>query len=573
MDNPTTQNRNCKISNWTVGWKTTMLRRGPTFALLAASLVVLTLTAQDLKLHDVTFRDIRDGFKNTSRWLTYSGDYSSQRHSPLKEITPENVNKLATQWTFEATGMARGRGFEATPLLVDGVLFITGTNNWAWAIDARTGKQIWQYRRQLPTGLTYGGGNIVNRGFGMLGNSLFMATLDAHLIALDRNNGNVLWDTTLADFKLGHAATLAPLVVKDKVIVGNSGGDMPTSGFIDAYDAKTGQRAWRFNTIPQPGEPGGDTWPAPGVVQRGGGAAWVTGSYDPDLNLLYWGTGNPVPDYDIGDRKGDNLYTASIVALDADTGKLKWHFQFTPQDNHDWDGNQIPVLADITFQGRQRKAAMVASRNGFFYIFDRANGQLLLARPFTETKWAREIGPDGRPIVLNTGFVPQGGTEATTTCVPDNYGGANFTPPSFDAERKLFFVMARETCAVYIQQKQEAQTGKLYMGGVLRRISGPGTEFSAVRAIDVTTGQVRWEYKVGAPSMAGITSTASGVVFAGSQEGNFTALDASTGKMLWSTNTGANIYGAAATTYMLDGRQWVLIPSGLKLIAFALPKE
>jgi len=550
-----------------------LLRRRPTFALLAASLVVLTLTAQDLKLHDVTFRDIRDGFKNTSRWLTYSGDYSSQRHSPLKEITPENVNKLATQWTFEATGMARGRGFEATPLLVDGVLFITGTNNWAWAIDARTGKQIWQYRRQLPTGLTYGGGNIVNRGFGMLGNSLFMATLDAHLIALDRNNGNVLWDTTLADFKLGHAATLAPLVVKDKVVVGNSGGDMPTSGFIDAYDAKTGQRAWRFNTIPQPGEPGGDTWPAPGVVQRGGGAAWVTGSYDPDLNLLYWGTGNPVPDYDIGDRKGDNLYTASIVALDADTGKLKWHFQFTPQDNHDWDGNQIPVLADITFQGRQRKVAMVASRNGFFYIFDRANGQLLLARPFTETKWAREIGPDGRPIVLNTGFVPQGGSETTTTCVPDNYGGANFTPPSFDADRKLFFVMARETCAVYIQQKQEAQTGKLYMGGVLRRISGPGTEFSAVRAIDVTTGQVRWEYKVGAPSMAGITSTASGVVFAGSQEGNFTALDASTGKMLWSTNTGANIYGAAATTYMLDGRQWVLIPSGLKLIAFALPKE
>jgi alcohol dehydrogenase (cytochrome c) len=550
-----------------------MLRHATIGFALTLILALYTLTAQDLKLHDVTFRDIRDGFKNTSRWLTYSGDYSSQRHSPLKEITPENVNKLAMQWTFEATGMARGRGFEATPLLVDGVLFITGTNNWAWAIDARTGKQIWQYRRQLPTGLTYGGGNIVNRGFGMLGNSLFMATLDAHLVALDRNNGNVLWDTTLADFKLGHAATLAPLVVKDKVIVGNSGGDMPTSGFIDAYDAKTGQRAWRFNTIPQTGEPGGDTWPAPGVVQRGGGAAWVTGSYDPDLNLLYWGTGNPVPDYDIGDRKGDNLYTASIVALDADTGKLKWHFQFTPQDNHDWDGNQIPVLADITFQGRQRKVAMVASRNGFFYIFDRANGQLLLARPFTETKWAREIGPDGRPIVLNTGFVPQGGSEATTTCVPDNYGGANFTPPSFDAERKLFFVMARETCAVYIQQKQEAQTGKLYMGGVLRRISGPGTEFSAVRAIDVTTGQVRWEYKVGAPSMAGITSTASGVVFAGSQEGNFTALDASTGKMLWSTNTGANIYGAAATTYMLDGRQWVLIPSGLKLIAFALPKE
>jgi alcohol dehydrogenase (cytochrome c) len=527
----------------------------------------------DLNLRDVTFRDIRDGFKNTSRWLTYSGDYSGQRHSPLKQITPDNVSKLEIQWTFEATGMARGRGFEATPLLVDGVLFITGTNNWAWAIDARTGKQIWNYRRQLPTGLTYGGGNIVNRGFGMLGNSLFMATLDAHVIALNRDNGNVLWDTTLADFKLGHAATLAPLVVKDKVIVGNSGGDMPTKGFIDAYDARTGKRVWRFNTVPEPGEAGGDTWPAPEIAQRGGGAAWVTGSYDPDLNLLYWGTGNPIPDYDIENRKGDNLFTASIVALDADTGKLKWHFQFTPQDSHDWDANQIPILADITLQGRQRKVVMVASRNGFFYIFDRAKGDLLLAKPFTATQWAREIGPDGRPIVLNTGFVPPGGSEATTPCVPDNYGGANFPPPSFDSARKLFFVMSRETCAVYIRQDQQPQPGRLWMGGVLRRTAAPGTEYSAVRAIDVATGQVRWEYKVGVPSMAGVTSTASGVVFAGSQEGNFNALDAATGKLLWTTNTGANIYGAAATTFMLDGRQWVLIPSGLKLIAFALPKN
>ena len=307
------------------------------------------------------------------------------------------------QWTFDAEGMSRGRGFEATPLLVDGVLFITGTNNWAWAIDARTGRAIWQYKRALPTGLTYGGGNIVNRGFGMLGNSLFMATLDAHIIALDRKTGDVLWDTTLADFKLGHAATVAPLVVKDKVIVGNSGGDMPTSGFIDAYDAKTGKRVWRFNTIPAPGEPGGDTWPIPEVVPRGGGAAWVTGSYDPDLNLLYWGTGNPNPDYYDADRKGDNLYTASIVALDADTGKLKWHFQFTPQDNHDWDANQIPVLADLTIKGRERKVVMVASRNGFFYVFDRATGELLLAKVFTNTQWAREIGKTGGPSCCTRG--------------------------------------------------------------------------------------------------------------------------------------------------------------------------
>ena len=531
------------------------------------------LAGQDLKLPEVTFRDLRDGFKNTSRWLTYSGDYSSRRHSPLKEITPENVSRLALQWAFSAEGMSRGRGFEATPLIQDGVLFITGTNNWAWAIDARTGRQIWQYRRALPSGLTYGGGNIVNRGFGMLGNRLFMATLDAHLIALDRNTGSVLWDTTLADFKLGHAATLAPLVVKDLVIVGNSGGDMPTRGFIDAYDAKTGKRVWRFNTIPAPDEPGGKTWPFPEVVPRGGGAAWVTGSYDPELNLLYWGTGNPVPDYNADNRQGDNLYTASIVALDADTGKLKWHFQFTPQDTHDWDANQIPVLTDLRLQGRQRKVVMVASRNGFFYSFDRATGELLLAKPFTATPWARDIGKDGRPIVLNTGFIAPGKTEADTTCVPDNYGGANFAPPSYDPARGLFFVMARETCAVYTSRPQDPQPGRLFMGGTLKRISGPGTEFSAVRAIDVATGQVRWEYKVGVPSMAGVMSTASGLVFAGSQEGDFTALDAGTGKKLWSTNTGANIYGAAATTFMLDGRQWVLIPSGTRLIAFALSSK
>jgi alcohol dehydrogenase (cytochrome c) len=531
-------------------------------------LVCATLAAQELKLPDITYEDLRNGFQNTSRWLTYSGDYTSRRHSPLTEITPENVGKLTVQWTFDAPDMTRGRGFEATPLLLDGVLFVTGTNNWAWAIDARTGKQIWHYRRQLPTGLTYGGFNVVNRGFGMLGNRLFMSTLDAHLIALDRNSGDLLWDTPLADFKLGYAATVAPLVVKDKVIVGNSGGDMPTKGFIDAHDPASGKRIWRFNTIPEPGEPGGDTWPA----ARGGGATWVTGSYDPDLNLIYWGTGNPIPDYDASVRKGDNLYTASLVVLDADTGKLKWHYQFTPEDVHDWDANQIPVLADITFQGRPRKVVMVASRNGFFYVLDRATGELLLAKPFTDSKWAREIGPDGRPVVLNTGFVAPGATDATTTCVPDNYGGANFPPPSFDAARGLFFVMARETCAVYSRQDQTPEAGKTYMGGVLRRISGPGTEYAVVRAIEVATGQVRWEYKVGAPRLAGagVMSTASGLVFAGSEEGDFTALESSTGKKLWSTNTGANIYGAAATTYRLDGRQWVLIPSGTKLIAFAL---
>src|SRR6266850_5547217 len=293
-------------------------------ALIRFAAALLLMAGQQVAPPEVTFQDLLEGFKNPSRWLMYSGDYSGRRHSPLTQITPENVRRLSAQWTFQAQGMPQGRGFETTPLMVDGILYISGNNNSAWAIDSRTGTQVWRYRRDLPSGLTYGAGNIVNRGFAMLGERLFMGTLDAHLIALDRTNGKALWDVPLGDFKLGYAATVSPLVVKDKVVIGNSGGDMGTRGFIDAYDAKTGERVWRFYTVPLAGEPGSETWPTPDARPPRGGAAWVTGSYDPELNLIYWGTGNPNPNYYGDDRQGDNLYTASIVALDAETGKLRW---------------------------------------------------------------------------------------------------------------------------------------------------------------------------------------------------------------------------------------------------------
>ena len=346
-------------------------------------------------LPSVTTQDLLDGLKNPARWLTYSGDYTGRRHSPLKQITVDNVHRLAAQWTFQAEGMVIGRGFESTPLVMDGVLYITGNNNIAWAVDARTGRQIWRYRRALPPGLTYGAGNPSNRGFAALGDRLFMSTLDGHLLAFDRNTGRVVWDTLVDDYKAGHALIAAPLIVKDKVVIGNSGGDLPTRGFVDAYDPRTGARLWRFYTIPGPGEPGSESWSDADVLPRGGGAAWVTGSYDPELNLIYWGTGNPNPDYYGGDRKGSNLFTASLVALDADTGRLKWHYQFTPHDLHDWDSNHVPVLADITVRGQARKVVMVANRNGFFYTLDRTTGELLVAKPFITTKWAREVGPDG----------------------------------------------------------------------------------------------------------------------------------------------------------------------------------
>ena len=268
----------------------------------------------------VTYEDILQGLEDPSRWLTFSGDYSGQRHSPLTQITPENVHRLSPQWTFQTGNLTRGRGFETTPLVLDGVLYVTGSNNYAWALDARTGRRFWQYRRNLPNDLTYGASAPVNRGFGMLGDRLFMVTLDAHLLALDRKTGGVLWEIELADYRVGYAATLAPLVIDGKVIVGISGGEYPTRGFLDAYDPETGERIWRFNTIPGPGEPGSETWPPDAEnLARGGGGTWMTGSYDPDLDLLYWGTGNPNPDYYDETREGANLYTNSIVALEANT--------------------------------------------------------------------------------------------------------------------------------------------------------------------------------------------------------------------------------------------------------------
>ena len=534
-----------------------------------APLVPERPTAPAPNLPPVTNQDLVDGLKNPSRWLTYSGDYTGRRHSPLKQITPGNVAKLSLQWMFQAEGMAIARGFESIPLMLDGVMYISGNNNLAWAVDVRTGRQIWRYRRSFPPGMTYGGVNPSNRGLAVLGNLVYMATLDAHVVALDRNTGRVVWDTVMDDYKLGHAGIAAPLVVKDKVIVGNSGGDLPTRGFIDAFDAQTGKRAWRFYTIPGPGEPGSETWSDASLLPRGGGATWATGSYDPELNTIYWATGNPQADYYGGDRLGDNLYTASLLALDADTGKLKWHFQFTPHDLHDWDSNHVPVLGDITFRGQPRKVVMVANRNSFFYTLDRVTGEFLVGKPYTSTKWARELDAKGRPIVLNDGVIPPGGSEATTPCVPDLRGGTVYNPPSYDPVVGLFYVMSRETCAYYTPQKQEFEPGRTNMGGGTRKLADP--DYSVLRAIDPTTGAIRWEHKFGLASLAGVMSTASGVVFAGDHEGFFNAFDSKNGKLLWRFRTGSSIWGTAGVSYMLDGKQYVLIPSGNTVLAFGLP--
>jgi alcohol dehydrogenase (cytochrome c) len=535
------------------------------FVVAAASIVVGSLVAQEAPPRLVSPQELLAGLPvDGSRWLTFGGSYTNQRHSPLTQITPENVGRLVPQWVFQTDTAGR---FETTPLLRDNVLYVTGPLNVAWAIDARTGREIWRYRRELPPtgGLTACCG-LVNKGFAVLGDRLFMTTLDAHLLALDMKTGVVVWDATLEDYAKGYASTIAPLVVKDKVIVGVAGGEYGIRGFIDAYDAKTGKQAWRFYTIPGPGEPGHDTW-AGDSWKTGGASVWVTGAYDPELNLLYYGIGNPGPDYHSESRKGDNLYSDSIVALDADTGKLRWHYQFTPHDLHDWDATEVPVLADVTIGGQPRKVVMLANRNGFFYTLDRTDGKLLVAKPFVVTTWAKEVGADGRPVVL-PGNVPD--EKGSLTC-PDVTGATNFWPPSYDPAQRLFFVNAREVCATYYAWRQEYVPGERYTGGAGQRARGPDYRaYGALRALDPATGERRWEFEYISPSTSGLLSTASGLIFSGDAEGNFLAIDARSGKFLWRFQMGSALHGTSAITYMLDGRQQVLVPAGTTLTAWAL---
>ena len=323
--------------------------------------------------------DLLAGLTGAERWVTFSGDYTGQRHSPLTQIAPSNVDGLKEQWTFDSGLPVGNRGTEATPLFFGGRLYLTGLAGHAWALDARTGRPAWTYRREYPSGMVNCCGAI-NRGFAVLGDTLYMGTIDARVIALRVADGSVIWESPVADGSKGYSVTMAPLVVKDKVIVGVSGSEFPTRGFIDAYDARTGKRVWRFYTVPAPGEPGSNTWPSPDAMAKGGGGVWVAGSYDPELNLVFYGTGNPNPAYYGQDRQGDNLYTSSLVALDADTGKLRWHYQFTPHDLHDWDAAQVPVLATVPLKQGLTKVVMQANRNGLFYVLDRATGKCA-ARP------------------------------------------------------------------------------------------------------------------------------------------------------------------------------------------------
>jgi alcohol dehydrogenase (cytochrome c) len=495
-----------------------------------------------------------------AQWLMYSGDYAGRRYSALSQIATANVRQLGMEWTFQA---GRSGPLETTPLVVDGIMYVTGSNSEMWALDARSGRVLWRYRHRLPKRIPLCCGP-ENHGVAVLGDKVFLATLDAHVVALDARSGAVLWDVEADDHKKGYSFSVAPLAVKDKIIVGVAGGEYGMRGFIDAYEADTGKRAWRFYTIPGPGEPGNETW-ANDSWKRGGAPAWLTGTYDPALNLTYWGIGNPGPDLHGGDRTGDNLYSDSVVALDVDTGKLRWHFQFTPHDVHDWDATQIPMLLDLKINGEPRKTMVMANRNGFFYALDRANGQFLFAKTFAKVTWASGVDANGRPIVLpNTDPTPEG----NNVC-PGVGGATNWMSPSHSPQTGLFYVTAREQCDTYYAAPQMYREGRLYFGSTNHAV--PGEErWGAVRALDPATGELKWEFKTFRPSATGTLATAGGLVFTGDRDGYVMALDAAAGKLLWKLNIGGPV-NSTPITYSIDGRQYVAYAAGSSIFSFGLP--
>ncbi len=511
-------------------------------------------------LAQVPYQRILNADQEPGNWLTYSGNYQGHRYSPLAQINTTNVAKLKPTWVYQVRDPGK---VETTPIVVDGVLYITEKPHVVTALDARTGRPLWTYRRTTPPDVRACCGT-PNRGLAILDDTLYFNTFDAKLVALDLHTGKLRWETTVADYKLGYSMTAAPLAVKDKIIVGIAGGEFGIRGFLDAYDAKTGKRAWRFWTVPEPGEPGNETW-AGDSWKTGAAPTWVTGVYDPDLNLVYWGTGNPGPDWNGDERAGDNLYSDCLLALDADTGKLKWYFQFTPHDVCDWDATETPVLFDAAINGRNRKLVVMANRNGFYYVLDRATGEYLSAEPFVKQTWAKGMDAKGRPIRLpNTSPTPEG-----TLIYPGLDGGTNWQSPSYSPLQKLFYVLARDNNGqIYFKAKTPYKPGDPFMGGGARDL--PGVEsYAVVKALEPTTGKQKWEFKLYAPVFSGVMSTAGGLVFGGSTEGYFYALDAATGKPLWHFMAGAQIV-TNPVSYLVNGKQHVAITAGLSLFVFAL---
>ena len=542
-------------------------------------LACLLSTASQLGGAQVSPERLLNAEQEPESWLLYGGDYDSQRHTDLDQITRDNVDQLELKWVWQNRAPdGASQKFEATPLVVDGVMYTVAAPNNVVAIDPVSGRLFWiyNYTPSLDARLCCGR---VNRGLAMHSNSLFMGTIDGKLVKLDARKGEPEWIIDVAPPELGYALTLAPLIIGDKVIVGPAGGEYGIRGFIAAYDVNTGEELWRFHTVPGPGEPGFESWedPEQEAWKTGGGSIWQTGSYDAQLNLTYWGVGNPGPDWNGDSRPGDNLYTESVVALNPDTGELAWHYQFTPHDEMDYDATQAAVLVDMNWQGEERKVMLWANRNGVFYVLDRESGEFLMGEPFVSVNWVSSFDEAGRPV---RALYP---SEEGTFIMPNNQGATNWYPPSYSPVTELFYVPTwLDTFSVYTKRPVDYTPGQQYVGAfptmampalgvnaVNQRTPEEG--LGAIQAINPQNGEVVWRHVMNNVTDSGVLSTASNLVFAGGREGHFYGLDAETGEELWRQTLGGQI-ASGPMSYQIDGRQYIAVSAGAGLFVFALPE-
>ena len=508
----------------------------------------------------LTFERLGNASGEPQNWLTYWGDYQGRHFSGLKQIDVSNVSRLEASWSIEMPGSS---ALEVTPLVVDGVMYTSGQPGQVFALDAKTGKQLWRYERAqkiTPPGQI----NRFNRGVAMLGNRLFVGTLDAALVALDARTGRFLWETQIADPTLGYSITSAPLALEDRIVVGVAGGEFGAPGFVEAHDPSTGARLWRFDAVPAVGEFGHETWKGDSW-QHGGSPTWLTGSYDSATGTLFWTVGNPGPDIDAEVRSGDNLFSCSVLALDPATGKRKWHYQFTPGDSHDWDATEDVILVDRMFHGQPRKLLLQANRNGMFYALDRSSGEFLSATPFVRQTWNTGFDPNGRPkLVEGWDSRPDG----SIAVYPSLIGGTNFQAPSYSPETGWMYVATADSGQRFLRTPQAYEQGKQYQGGRGQRVGDPPA--AAIKAIDPETGTPQWEHKIDRVSLsAGVLATAGGLVFAATGDGKLIALDARSGAELWSHSAGPSI-AASPMSYAVEGRQFIAIAAGKTLYSFAL---
>jgi alcohol dehydrogenase (cytochrome c) len=513
---------------------------------------------------NVRFRDIVDAPANPRDWPAYSRTLDGWRFSPLGDVSADNVAQLRVRWIAQLE--TDERIIESSPVAVGGVLYLSEPPGAVTALDARTGRSLWRFKHDVPAGVRLCCGN-VNRGIAVVNDTVLMGTLDAMLVAIDANDGQPRWTTKVASPSEGYSITGAPLVVGDAVVVGVSGGEYGTRGFVAAYDISGGREKWRFWTVPGPGEPGHQTWDGDSW-KSGGGPAWVTGSYEAATDLLYWGVGNPSPNY-LGEiRLGDNLYTNSVVALHASTGKLAWHFQFTPHDERDWDSNQTPILADLVVGGARRSVLCTANRNGFYYVLDRASGQFLVGVPFVKQTWASRLDERGRPVETGVSRPSLSGTLVS----PGVGGGTNWQPPAFHPGLARIFVPATEGSSVFSKSMPEhvhRSPGQFYTG------SGSSVQHNeaVIRALDAATGRREWEYRIartpGVQGQSGLLATAGNLVF-GASEGTLAAVDATNGQGLWSIFLGGPTF-SPPISFVVDDRQAIALVAGRSVFLFDLP--